>query len=248
MDIGAGGAIAIALVFILAGFVKGVIGLGLPTISIGLLSLIMPPAQAAALLVVPSFVTNIQQMRPWAQVPRLVRRLWPMMLGIGLGVAAGSGTLSGASAAIASAALGAALLCYAGLGLAAIRFSIASHNEPWLGPAAGFATGMITAATGVFVIPSVPYLQAIGLDKDDLVQALGLTFFVATIALAADLVVTGALGATIGIASLFALVPAILGMWLGQVLRERFTAATFRRWFFLGLACLGAYLVARNVV
>lgn len=246
MELGLVSAVAIAVVFMLAGFVKGVIGLGLPTISIGLLSLLMSPAQAAALLVVPSFVTNIQQMRPWKQVFRLVRRLWPMMLGIGLGVAAGSGTLSGANAVLASTALGIALLSYAGLGLAAVRFSIAMRHEPWLGPIAGFATGMVTAATGVFVIPSVPYLQAIGLEKDDLVQALGLTFFVATLALAADLAVSGALGATIGIASLFALIPAVAGMWLGQALRERFSAAVFRRWFFLGLAGLGAYLAARS--
>lgn len=45
-------------VFLLAGFVKGVIGLGLPTVAVGLLSLVMPPVQAAALLILPSMVTN----------------------------------------------------------------------------------------------------------------------------------------------------------------------------------------------
>src|SRR5262247_2309149 len=53
--------VAIAGAFLLAGFVKGVIGLGLPTVSIGLLGLLMTPAQAAAILVVQSLVTNIWQ-------------------------------------------------------------------------------------------------------------------------------------------------------------------------------------------
>ncbi len=57
----AGLLIATAGAFLLAGFVKGVIGLGLPTVSIGLLGLLMTPAQAAAILVVPSLVTNIWQ-------------------------------------------------------------------------------------------------------------------------------------------------------------------------------------------
>ena len=48
--------------FLLAGLVKGVIGLGLPTIAMGLLAIVLPPAQAAALLVVPSFVTNVWQL------------------------------------------------------------------------------------------------------------------------------------------------------------------------------------------
>ena len=50
---------AVTLTFVLAGFVKGVIGLGLPTVAMGLLAIVMPPAQAAALLVVPSFLTNV---------------------------------------------------------------------------------------------------------------------------------------------------------------------------------------------
>ena len=53
--------VATAGAFALAGFVKGVIGLGLPTVSIGLLGLLMTPAEAAAILVVPSLVTNIWQ-------------------------------------------------------------------------------------------------------------------------------------------------------------------------------------------
>ena len=54
----------ITFTFLLAGFVKGVIGLGLPTVAVGLLGLVMPPAEAAALLVVPSMVTNLWQFSP----------------------------------------------------------------------------------------------------------------------------------------------------------------------------------------
>ena len=49
-------------VFILAGVVKGVVGLGLPTISMAMLALVMAPAQAAALLIVPSLITNLWQL------------------------------------------------------------------------------------------------------------------------------------------------------------------------------------------
>ena len=79
---------AITAIFVLAGFVKGVIGLGLPTVAMGLLALVMTPAQAAALLVVPSFLTNVWQAMGPELIP-LVRRLWPMLLGICAGVWAG---------------------------------------------------------------------------------------------------------------------------------------------------------------
>ena len=45
----------------LAGFVKGVLGQGLPTVAVGLLSLIMSPGEAAALVVIPALITNIWQ-------------------------------------------------------------------------------------------------------------------------------------------------------------------------------------------
>ena len=51
----------ILAMFALAGFVKGVIGLGLPTISMGLLVLVMRPVEAAV-LVLPSLLTNVWQM------------------------------------------------------------------------------------------------------------------------------------------------------------------------------------------
>ena len=61
------------------------------------------------------------------------------------------------------------------------------------GPAIGLATGLVTAATGVFVIPAVPYLQALGMEKEELVRALGISFLVSTIALAVALGSSGAL-------------------------------------------------------
>jgi len=111
-------------------------------------------------------------------------------------------------------------------------------------PAAGAVTGIITAGTGVFVIPAVPYLQAIGLEKDQLVQALGLSFTVSTLALAANIVRAGALNVSILGATLVTLAAATGGMWVGRYLRSRLQPPVFRRWFFLGLLALGLYLSA----
>ena len=44
--------------FLLAGFVKGIVGLGLPTISLALLTVLLDLPTAMALLVVPAFCTK----------------------------------------------------------------------------------------------------------------------------------------------------------------------------------------------
>lgn len=239
--------LGIGVTFVLAGFVKGVIGMGLPTVAIGLLGVLMPPAQAASLLVVPSLVTNLWQFLAGARLGSLLARLWSMMLAICVGTWAGSGRLTGGSAQPAAFALGVILVLYACIGLSAVRLRVPRQREVWLSPMVGFATGLVTAATGVFVIPAVPYLQALGFDKEDLVQASGLSFTVSTLALGLSLVGEGALGRSVVGASSLALAPALAGMFVGQWVRMRISPETFRRSVFLGMLALGAYLALRNV-
>lgn len=235
------------LVFLLAGYVKGVIGLGLPTIGVGLLGLIMSPAQAAALLVVPNFVTNVWQLVTGPDYRALMIRLWPMMAGIAAGTLAGAWLLPSGITPLATALLGILLVIYAGIGLGAVRFSVPDRYESVLGPLIGAMTGAVTVATGVFVLPAVPYLQALGLEKDDLVQALGLSFLTSTLCLGLTLAAGGLFTPAVAGSSLLALIPALGGMFLGQMMRSKISPATFRRWFFLGLLALGLYLVGRYV-
>ena len=100
----------------------------------------------------------------------------------------------------------------------------------------------------MFVIPAVPYLGSLGLARDDLVQALGLSFTVSTVALAAGLAPHGALPLAASGASLLALLPALAGMTLGGRLRARVRPETFLLCFFLGLLALGGELLWRGSI
>jgi uncharacterized membrane protein YfcA len=238
-------------VFTLAGVVKGVVGLGLPTLSMALLALWMMPTEAAALLVVPSLVTNLWQLRPLDRLGPMWRRLGGMQAGIVFGTLAGFwafGGVGGLGGAGASVVLGLALTAYAAWGLLGSPLQLPAGREPWLGPLAGACTGAVTALTGVFVLPAVVYLQALDLSREELVQALGLSFTTSTVALAISLY--GAQGheghaAPLLGASLLMLPPALAGMALGQWVQQRLSVPVFRRWFFLALGVLGVYIAVR---
>ncbi|MBL8568021.1 MAG: sulfite exporter TauE/SafE family protein [Phreatobacter sp.] len=232
-------------VFVLAGLVKGVIGLGLPTIAVGMLSLFVTPAQAASWMLVPSLLTNIWQVAAGPNLWPLTKRLGTMLAGIVIGTFAGSGIITGSFAGHAAVALGVVLIVYAGLALSSFRPKVPAAAEPWLSPVIGLATGIVSAGTGIFVMPSVPYLQALGFEKDDLVQALGITFLVATVALGLGLAREGTLQMDTAIFSTWMLLPALAGMWIGQVVRSRISAATFRTCFLVGLIILGAHLALK---
>lgn len=238
----------IAAVFVLAGLVKGVVGLGLPTISMALLALLMAPAEAAALLIVPSLVTNVWQIRPWKTLGALLQRLGPMQLGVCLGTLAGAWVLGAPAGAWAMVSLGVTLVGYSIWGLAGARFSVQPRTQTWLGPLVGALTGLVTAATGVFVIPAVPYLQALGLKRDELVQAMGISFTVSTLALAVGLFFNARYPATALGASLLMLLPALGGMYVGQILRQRLSPDIFRKCFLGSLIALGIHMIAHEVL
>lgn len=239
--------ISIFFIFLLAGFIKGVIGLGLPTVSIGLLSLLMSPIQAASLLVAPSFLTNIWQLAGRQLLP-LIRRIWPMLVWICIGTWIGGLLLDETSISQATLILGLALAFYSILGLGNVRLSVGGRAEIWLSPIIGALTGVITAATGIFVIPAVPYLQALNFEKEDLIQVLGISFMVSTLALAANLSFKGALTASLSDMTGLALAPALIGMLIGQYLRSFIPPTPFRYCFFLGLLCLSIHIVLRGFI
>jgi hypothetical protein len=240
--------IAIAAVFLLAGFVKGTIGMGLPTVAMGLLATRMPPAHALAIVIVPAILTNIWQTFVGPYLHDVIRRLWPLMIATMIGIWLGAGLMTGPYARYGTIVLGILLVIYAVIGLRKIRFTVPRANEKWLGGIVGLLTGVVAAATGVQVIPSMPFMQAIGMEKDELVQALGVFFTTATLAQGYSLISAGLLNASVAIPSGIGLVAAFLGMYLGQLLRSRMDADTFRRWFLIAMLLLGIYLAGEMVI
>jgi len=232
----------IAAALLVAGFVKGALGLGLPTVAMGLLAVSMPPAQAIAIVIVPAIVTNIWQTFGGPYFRDIIRRLWPLLIGTAAGIWLNAGSLTGPYARYTAIALGVLLVANAAIGLSKLKFSIAPQNEKWVGGVVGVITGMVSAATGVQVIPSVPFLQAIGMDKDELIQALGVFFTVATLALGFNLTSAGLLTAATALPGAVALACSFIGMFAGQAARARLQPETFRVWFQIGMIALGIYL------
>jgi uncharacterized protein len=238
----------IAAAFLAAGFVKGALGLGLPTVSMGLLAVTMPPAQALAIVIVPAIVTNIWQTFVGPYLRDIARRLWPLMVGTVIGIWLNAGLLTGPYAPYGTVILGLLLVIYAIVGLSRFSFKLARRDEKWVGGIVGVITGVISAATGVQVIPSMPYLQAIGMENDELVQALGVFFTTATVALAFNLTTAGLLTAATALPGAVAMAASFAGMFIGQAVRTRMQPDAFRRWFLIAMILLGLYLAGSALI
>ena len=237
----------VASVFVFAGTIKGLLGLGLPPIAMGLLVIVLTPVEAAALMVLPAIITNVWQGLNGPYLRALLVRLWPVFVcAVGLTLL-GAGWLTNETARVGGGILGAILAVYAATSLVTVQWTVPRRSERFAGPVVGTATGAITAVTGVSSIPVVPYFLAIGLQRDSLVQAMGLSFTLSNLALGATLTGTGALTWSTAPSVAVALAAVFGGIWLGQRLRRRVDPAVFRRWFLVGLLVLGLYLIARSL-
>lgn len=236
--------LAVTVTFLLAGTVKGVIGLGLPTVSLALLTVAFDLPSAMALLLVPSFVTNLWQALVGGHARAILRRLWPFLLMATVTVWIGAAALTRIDLHLLTALLGALLVTYSAVNLGGLRLTVPGRHEVWVGPLIGSANGVLTGMTGSFVVPGVMFLQAIGLPRDALIQAMGMLFTASTLALAAALQQADFLTVQHGVLSTAAVLPAIAGMALGQRIRKSLPEESFRKVFFVALFALGAYIIA----
>lgn len=241
-------ALIIAATFLLAGGVKGVVGLGLPTVSLGLLTATLDLTTAMALLLIPSFVTNVWQALVGGHGKVVMRRIWPFLLFATVTIGFGSNALSTMNPLYLSILLGVLLLAYSAVSLQGFRFLISYQHEKWAGPIFGSVNGVLTGMTGSFVVPGVMYLQAIGLSRDMLVQAMGMLFSLSTLGLAIALQKNNLLTPELTMVSATAVIPAIMGMILGQRVRERLSETKFRRLLFSSILLLGLFIVIKSTL
>lgn len=235
-------------VFFLAGIVKGVVGMGMPTISLGLMTVFVGVDKAIVLILWPTFLTNLWQAFSGGHLKYLLQRLWPFLGAAALTLALGTYILTRAPGGAADLILGVLMIAYAVPMLLGMRLHIPLAWQWPAGVFLGAVNGVFSGLTGSYTVPGVMYLQALGFDRNQLIQAMGLLFLSATIVLAAALGGFGVLRAADAFLSLLMTIPALLGVFLGQRLRGRLTDEGFRRVFLGAILCLGIYLVPLGAI
>jgi uncharacterized membrane protein YfcA len=240
--------VLIAATFLLAGTVKGVVGLGMPTISVALLTATMGLTNGLALMVIPTCVTNIWQAAYSPSLRAALRRHWLFLSMAVVMVVPGAATLTLVDVELLSAVLGVVLIIYSIASLARFRLRITPAHETWAGAASGAATGVITGMTGSSIVPGVFFLQSLGLPRAELVPIMGMLFGACAIMLAISLGGIGIVTPETLVVSTAAIFPALIGMDIGQRLSKRLSEAVFRRVLYIALLLLGCEIIAGAIL
>ena len=235
--------VLIGTAFLLAGVIKGVLGFGLPTVTLALLVTTIGLKEAMVLLIIPCFVTNLWQTVSGGHFLSLLGRLWTILLGVFVASWLGAVWHATTDPNLLIGLLGALLCLYAVWGLKMAPIPAPGRHETWLSPLTGVISGILNGLTGSFVIPGVMYLQSLDLPRDALIQAMGLLFTVSIVALGFAFSGNGLLDSEYVGLSAVAVVPALVGMQIGLGLRHRLNASQFKRTFFGSLLVFGIYFV-----
>lgn len=238
----------IGLAFFIAGVVKGVVGQGLPSVVLALLTVVIGLKPALAMLLAPTFVTNVWQALQGKALLAILKRTWSLLLAACAGAWLGVGVLAASDARIMSVFMAVVLAGYGALGLTRPVLPMPPRrHEVWLAPAIGAVNGVLSGMTGSLALPGVPYMQALGFDKNTLVQGMGVLFTVVSAAMAVAMSDARILSLELAGASVAGIGPALVGMWAGQFIRHRLSEEMFRRTMFTALIAIGAFIAARSL-
>lgn len=235
-------------IFLIAGMVKGVVGMGLPTLSLALLTLITDLTSAMALMLVPSLVSNAYQSLSGGKFMAMLKKCAPFMLMAGLFVWAGAQALVRVDLPLLTGLLGMCLIVYSLVSIIGRSVPKSLVSQWWSGSAFGAVNGVLAGLTGSFVFPGVMYLQSIGLSRNELIQAMGILFAVSTLSLGFSLNHLSLISADLTFQSALGVVPAIAGMMIGSRVRNRLSETLFRRLFFAALSVIGAAIVLNAAI
>lgn len=234
------------IAFIIAGFIKGVVGFGFPIIALIILTLSIGLLDALAIVVIPTLVTNFWQAFSGKYLKAVLGRMWRYFLVAVVFIWLTSGYLKVVDIDWLTMLLGAVLFFFALSRLFNFHMTVAPRYESVLSVPLGAVNGILTGLTGSFMVPSVLYMQAIGFRGDMLVQAMGVFFSISVFTLALSLGRNGLISLEQAQLSTLAIIPSFVGLLVGRWMRRQTDEERFQQIFLMAVLVLGGYIVFRS--
>jgi len=230
------------------GLVKGVTGMGLPLVAVPVMTLFVSVPVAVSVMTFPIIASNLWQGWQGGRWRQVVRRAWPLLAAQPFGMVAGVAVLAWAEPRIVMGMLGALTMLFVAMVHYQPDSIMSARQERWVAPAMGLCSGFSGGVSSFFGTPIAIYLFLLGLKKDEFVAAIGVTYAYGGIILLITLWAFGVLGLELTGWSLVATPAVFAGMWLGQQLRKKLNADTFRTVVLVVLFIAGINMLRRAVM
>jgi len=234
-----------AAVFLLAGTIKGTVGIGLPAIAISFLIIIFDPRTALALVTLPLVATNLWQSIQSRYFFPGLKRFWPLIISLPIGTWVGAHIMASMDTQLLIGLIGAIVVLFVATSYLHPHVHLSRRSERWASPVAGLVAGIMGGLSALPGPPTVMYLVALNLSKEEFIGSVGLIWFCGSVPLVVSYTAYGILGPREALWSLVAILPSLTGILLGQWIRNRINQDAFRNVVLGFLALLGLNLLRR---
>lgn len=236
-------------VFVLAGAVKGLIGIGLPTLAIGLMAQFIGAREAISLVIVPMLFANgwqvVRSDSPRASVLRVTSEYRILLLSLFMTIGAVALLAPSVSVATVTLTLGIVMTLFAILSLWRDPARLGDRFDRLGQGAAGVVGGIIGGISGIWAPPIIIYLSARRIDKQAFVETVGVLLFGSTAVLMVGYLASGVLAPLKALQSLAFIPPALAGFAIGERFRARVSGAGFRTLVMSFFLLMGLNLIRR---
>ncbi|UTW55064.1 sulfite exporter TauE/SafE family protein [Kordiimonas sp. SCSIO 12610] len=236
----------IALVFLVAGTIKGLIGIGLPTIAISLMSLVIDARLAITLTIIPMFASNIWQVYRGGKILETLRKYWIFSTLLIISIFCTALISRSVSSDIILIILGSVVTIYAILSLLKWAPRIAAQHDPHAQTGFGLAAGILGGFTAIWAPPLIIYLTSRQIPKDEFIRATGMLITVGSTPLLFGYVQNGLLTPELATTASLMTIPVLIGFIVGEFLRKYISTAKFHTIVLSIFAVMGANLVYRG--
>ena len=233
---------------IIGGVVKGVVGLGLPIVTMAILLNFLPPLTVLGLLVVPIVITNLGLAVRSGNLMEPIRRFWLMIVLAIIFLFIGAEIIVNIETAVLFGILGCFVVLFSASNLMKPRVHpLKPETEKWAGPLAGALGGLLGGISTIWGPPMMMFFVMLKLDKDTFVRTVSLAWLILSIPLTIAYWRNGIFaGDVIGL-SFAACVPGMIGIRIGENIREHIDQETFRKVMLVILLIIGLNLIRRAV-
>jgi uncharacterized membrane protein YfcA len=238
----------IAIVFVayfISAFLKGISGLGFSTICLGLLTIFLDPKLAIPLVFIPSLSSNLIVMIEVGHFFESLKRFWLLILSALPGLVIGMVFLNNSGSDGPRFILGTIMLIYSMWALRVEILHLSERLEKILLVPVGVISGMVNGITGSQIMPIMPFLLSLKMDRNVLVQTMNCAFTFNTLVMIMGFSKIGLYKLPVISLSIVGIIPVALGVCLGGRIRRKASEAMFRRMVLGFLMVMGTILILR---
>ena len=236
----------ILLAYFIGGITQGILGVGLITVVISLLSFVVDVKETIALVIIPTIITSLFQMINGSNLKAIIKDTKYFLVFSTLIIVPGVFLLKVLESDLILIFIAILLFMNSSLSLSNRVVAIPNHQNSIIQVSAGSLNGFIIGLTSIYTMPFVFLLQSLKYNKEKTVQFMGLAFLLYSSMQFISFSYSKLISINTIVPSLIVTLPVIIGFLLGKKIRSFISEKLFKKLFYLMLLLMSGIILINS--